>query len=251
MKNYFNNTTQCLKSIGNLFSDFCQSLEERSLEFIGDLSRKNYPVFIMFLIYLLWCILHFPIVFLLMFRILFELTISIAKDLITVISNINMHLKKPAVATIRLTDWQVGDIIFDILFNNAEEIEILQPKMKESIFPANENFVQSFGSSYHYRFLIKPRKDSTLELPEMQKLINLKIEQYLISHYPLSTILFNGMYILQCYNVSKNGMTSGHYHIDILQIDSEDKYSFISSLNQQVKENELRTDDVDLLDKEF
>lgn len=121
----------------------------------------------------------------------------------------------------------VGNILCNILRDNATALEITAPDTIADIFPTKVSGIQQISRFTFYRYIVHNPATHQMSFDDMRKLLDLKIQQTLQTQYAGTPIFFNEMYVVNILNISADNYHTQCLSIDVMVIDSLPKYEYL------------------------
>ena len=127
----------------------------------------------------------------------------------------------------------VENILYKILKENDLALDIIKPNDIGDILPVKYTVLQEENAFQYYKLIIRHPSDTDMELHEFEELLNVKLSQYLQSHYYNYPITYKGMPVLYVFRVEECAYHTSYYAVSIMVIDSVDKINYIHLLTNE------------------
>lgn len=128
-------------------------------------------------------------------------------------------------------EW-VADMLWNILAINWKPLEITRPAAVCDILPTQKPVVQMENGFPTYYFICQHPSGTAANIDGIQKILQMKIGQYLQCHcYNLQTY-FLDMPVIHVLRVTEDGYHYGCYGIYLMLVDNNHKYGYAKNLGK-------------------
>jgi len=121
----------------------------------------------------------------------------------------------------------VREMIFTILRNNANVLDIQKPCTVDDITPTKYPAIQNINGSAFYRFIFYPNPNSASNFSDMATLINTKIMQTLQGGFPnIAAPFYNDFPSVYVLGIGEDANHSGYLNIDVLPVCDDGSFKY-------------------------
>ena len=144
-------------------------------------------------------------------------------------------------------EYVVREMLCTILKNDSGLLEIDTPKTVDDITPVKSMVKQIVNGYVFFHFIVHHPCNAGNDYAEKRTYINLKLAQHLQSYYTNYRIVYYDIPVVYVFKIAEDLYHNNCYGIDIMIIDSDEKYYFVQNqvlnLFEDSSENNIADED--------